>query len=224
MSVQKRAVYGEPRTIAKAVCPDDATTPCDPASIAAALAPVLDLPASELQEKLSSTKTAFVYLARDLSTDKGARGARAAAARRRRAVRGAPHAPGAGPRGQRHRLHRRRGPRARRHRVGLGVHARRQGRQAGRRRRQERPDDPERREVRGRPGARAATCSSRSTATCSGTPRTCWRRRSRRRRPRTAASSSWTAAAARSWRWPPHRPSTPTAARACRRRGWATRR
>jgi cell division protein FtsI (penicillin-binding protein 3) len=62
-SVDARAIFGEPRTIAKAQCPVTATTPCNPATIAAALAPVLGLPADELQAKLSRS-SAFVYLAR----------------------------------------------------------------------------------------------------------------------------------------------------------------
>ncbi|MCW2778923.1 MAG: peptidoglycan synthetase FtsI, partial [Frankiales bacterium] len=70
MSVQARAVYGEPRTIAKAVCPEGAKVPCDPASIALVLAPVLGVDAGELQAKLSK-QTAFVYLARDLSPEVG---------------------------------------------------------------------------------------------------------------------------------------------------------
>ncbi len=65
LSLDARAVYGEPRIIARAECKPGATTPCDPASIAAALAPVLGVPAPELQAKLSRT-SAFVYLARGL--------------------------------------------------------------------------------------------------------------------------------------------------------------
>ncbi|MCW2608515.1 MAG: peptidoglycan synthetase FtsI, partial [Frankiales bacterium] len=72
LSVQARAVYGEPRIIAKATCAEGATEPCDPATIAAALSPVLDVPAAELQEKLANTRTAFVYLARDRSAEVGA--------------------------------------------------------------------------------------------------------------------------------------------------------
>ncbi|CAA9302743.1 MAG: Cell division protein FtsI [Peptidoglycan synthetase], partial [uncultured Friedmanniella sp.] len=82
LSVDARAVYGEPRQIAKAVCADE-DTPCSPATIAAALAPVLDLPASELREKLTRPAgegkacssatvtgcTAFVYLARGLDPE-----------------------------------------------------------------------------------------------------------------------------------------------------------
>ncbi len=75
LSVQARAVYGEPRTIRKAVCPEPTpsrptTEPCDPRTIAAALAPVLGLPAAELQTRLEKD-TGFVYLARDLSPETG---------------------------------------------------------------------------------------------------------------------------------------------------------
>ena len=45
LSVDARAVYGEPRTIARADCRPTAERPCDPAGIARALAPLLDLPA-----------------------------------------------------------------------------------------------------------------------------------------------------------------------------------
>jgi cell division protein FtsI (penicillin-binding protein 3) len=65
-SVDARAVYGEPRTIAKATCPQNATSPCTPATIAAALAPVLGLPAGDLTRKLSRKTDFFVYLARSL--------------------------------------------------------------------------------------------------------------------------------------------------------------
>ena len=83
MSVDARAVFGEPRIIAKAVCgADPAAVPCDPTSIAAAVAPVLGLLVAEVQEKLSRTSpggtcdkatpkgcTGFVYLARGLDAD-----------------------------------------------------------------------------------------------------------------------------------------------------------
>lgn len=83
MSVDARAVFGEPRIIAKAVCSANPTTvPCDPASIAAAVAPVLGLPVADVQEKLSRTSpggtcdkatpmgcTGFVYLARGLDVE-----------------------------------------------------------------------------------------------------------------------------------------------------------
>jgi cell division protein FtsI (penicillin-binding protein 3) len=88
LSVDARAVYGEPRTIAKANCRPDATTPCEPAGIAAALAPVLDLPADELEAQLSLTPKAtgatcsktellgckgFAYLARGLEPEEAAK-------------------------------------------------------------------------------------------------------------------------------------------------------
>ena len=84
LSVDARAVYGEPRTIAKGSCSPTATTPCDPAGIARALAPVLDLPADALEAQLSLTPKAtgavcdqddltgckgFAYLARGLEAD-----------------------------------------------------------------------------------------------------------------------------------------------------------
>jgi cell division protein FtsI (penicillin-binding protein 3) len=84
LSVDARAVYGEPRTIAKANCPPDARTPCEPAGIAAALAPLLDLPAAEIESKLVLSPKAtgatcsptellgcrgFAYLARGLEAD-----------------------------------------------------------------------------------------------------------------------------------------------------------
>ena len=68
MSVEARAIYAEPRTIAKATCPavrTATTTPCDPRSIAAALSPVLHLPVARLTAQLSRSQ-AFVYLARGL--------------------------------------------------------------------------------------------------------------------------------------------------------------
>ncbi len=85
MSVDARAIYAEPRNIAKAVCPPGANKPCEPATIAAALAPVLSLPAAEIQAKLTRPAaegktcsrtdvlgcTAFVYLARGLEADIG---------------------------------------------------------------------------------------------------------------------------------------------------------
>jgi cell division protein FtsI (penicillin-binding protein 3) len=85
LSVDARAVYGEPRTIAKANCPPTAKTPCEPATIAAALAPILDLPAADIEKQLVLTPKAtgatcseteligckgFAYLARGLEADK----------------------------------------------------------------------------------------------------------------------------------------------------------
>jgi cell division protein FtsI (penicillin-binding protein 3) len=85
LSVDARAVYGEPRTIAKASCPPTAKTPCEPATIAAALAPILDLPAADIEKQLVLTPKAtgatcskteligckgFAYLARGLEAEK----------------------------------------------------------------------------------------------------------------------------------------------------------
>jgi cell division protein FtsI (penicillin-binding protein 3) len=87
MSIDARAVYGEPRTIARAVCtrPRDGSDPrpCTPETVAAAVAPVLDLPVEEVRERLErplrsgdtcSKETVlgcsgFVYLARGLDPD-----------------------------------------------------------------------------------------------------------------------------------------------------------
>ena len=84
LSVDARAVYGEPRTIAKANCPANASTPCEPKGIAAALAPVLGLPAAQLEAQLTLTPKAtgatcseteltgckgFAYLARGLEAE-----------------------------------------------------------------------------------------------------------------------------------------------------------
>ncbi|HVE75077.1 MAG TPA: penicillin-binding protein 2 [Mycobacteriales bacterium] len=63
LSVDARAIYAEPKTIAAATCQAESTTPCTPATIAAALAPILRLPATELTKKLTR-RSAFVYLAR----------------------------------------------------------------------------------------------------------------------------------------------------------------
>ncbi|MEX2291894.1 MAG: penicillin-binding protein 2 [Mycobacteriales bacterium] len=88
LSVDARAIYGEPRTIAKATCPPDAKTPCEPATIAAALAPVLGLPAKEIQSRLELSPKAtgatcsatellgckgFAYLARGLEAEQANR-------------------------------------------------------------------------------------------------------------------------------------------------------
>ncbi len=83
MSVDARAVFGEPRIIAKAVCkPGPDAKPCDPASIAAVVGPALGLPAADIEEKLSRPGlegtcdkttpmgcTGFVYLARSLDPE-----------------------------------------------------------------------------------------------------------------------------------------------------------
>jgi cell division protein FtsI (penicillin-binding protein 3) len=65
LSLDARAVYGEPRIIARADCKAGAEKPCRPDTIAAALAPVIGSSAKDLEEKLSRT-SAFVYLARGL--------------------------------------------------------------------------------------------------------------------------------------------------------------
>ena len=89
LSVDARAVYAEPRTIARAMatrpCTAESTRPCDPEGIAKALAPVLDLDVDDLEARLSRPlKTGgtcapddpmacsgFVYLARGLEPDVG---------------------------------------------------------------------------------------------------------------------------------------------------------
>jgi cell division protein FtsI (penicillin-binding protein 3) len=87
MSVDARAVYGEPRIIAKAVCSTSNPQPCDPASIASVVAPVLGLPVAEVEQKLGRASegkvcdwttpdgwkgcTGFVYLARGLDPEVG---------------------------------------------------------------------------------------------------------------------------------------------------------
>ena len=65
MSVTAKAVFGEPRVIARSTCQPAATRPCTPQAIATALAPVLGLDAATLGRSLSSDR-AFVYLARGL--------------------------------------------------------------------------------------------------------------------------------------------------------------
>ena len=66
LSVIAKNVYAEPRTIAKGRCQVGATDPCDPASIAKAVAPLLGLDAAKVQTQLSSSK-GFVYLKRDVN-------------------------------------------------------------------------------------------------------------------------------------------------------------
>ena len=61
ISVAAKNIYAEPRTIAKATCQPGAVAPCDPATIAAALAPMLGLVPAEVEAKLSQSN-AFVYL------------------------------------------------------------------------------------------------------------------------------------------------------------------
>lgn len=63
LSVIAKNIYAEPRTIAKGICQTGATAPCDPRTIAAAVAPVLGLDPATVQAKLSLDK-AFVYLKR----------------------------------------------------------------------------------------------------------------------------------------------------------------
>ncbi len=70
ISAEGRAVSGQPRVIRDATCPPDARRPCTPATIAAALSPLLGIPAPELTEKLSRD-TGFVYLSRDLGIEVG---------------------------------------------------------------------------------------------------------------------------------------------------------
>ena len=83
LSVDSRAIYAEPRNIAKARCYTAAQNPCNPAAIAAQLAPLLGLPVEEIETKLGRRAregttcspadplgcTAFVYLARGLEAD-----------------------------------------------------------------------------------------------------------------------------------------------------------
>jgi len=89
LSIDARAVYAEPRTIARAQqqkpCTPKAERPCDPDGIAEALAPVLGLPEKELRERLERPLrtdgtctpadpmacSGFVYLARGLEPDTG---------------------------------------------------------------------------------------------------------------------------------------------------------
>ena len=63
---------------------------------------------------------------------------------------------------------------------------------------------------RGAARAGRRTCSSPSTATCSGTPSAGWRRRSSRPAASPVSRSRWTSTPARCWPWPTTRPSTPT--------------
>ena len=72
LSLDARAIFGEPRIIAKADCRPHASKPCTPATIAAALAPILGQPAAVLQEKLARPN-AFVYLGRGLDPAVGNR-------------------------------------------------------------------------------------------------------------------------------------------------------
>ncbi len=65
LSVMAKNLYAEPRTIAKATCQRGATAPCDPRTIAAAVAPLLGLDAGKVAGLLGSAK-GFVYLKRDV--------------------------------------------------------------------------------------------------------------------------------------------------------------
>ena len=65
VSTSARAIYAEPQTIARSVCPHKGLKPCTPGEIATALAPVLHLDQAALTATLSS-KRKFVYLARAL--------------------------------------------------------------------------------------------------------------------------------------------------------------
>lgn len=59
-------VYGEPRTIAKAVCQKGAKTACTPDDIAAQVAPLLGLQVADVAAKLKLDRS-FVYLERGVS-------------------------------------------------------------------------------------------------------------------------------------------------------------
>jgi cell division protein FtsI (penicillin-binding protein 3) len=63
LSVIAKNIYAEPRTLAKATCQPGATEPCDPRTVAAALAPLLGLDAGTLEAQLSADR-AFTYLKR----------------------------------------------------------------------------------------------------------------------------------------------------------------
>ena len=65
LSVVAKNVYAEPRTIAQATCQRGALAPCDPTTIAAAVAPLLGLAPADVEAKLRLDK-GFVYLKRDV--------------------------------------------------------------------------------------------------------------------------------------------------------------
>jgi cell division protein FtsI (penicillin-binding protein 3) len=65
LSVSATNVTANPKTIAGLTCPVVRTEPCDAASIAQVVAPLLSLPVADVQAKLSSTK-GFVYLKRGM--------------------------------------------------------------------------------------------------------------------------------------------------------------
>lgn len=67
VSVTAKNVYGEPKLLTQATCRPHATTPCDPAGVAAALAPLLGLDVATVTAELSSNRW-FVYLKRSVDT------------------------------------------------------------------------------------------------------------------------------------------------------------
>lgn len=68
LSVVAKNVYAEPRLLQKATCQPGATAPCDPQSVAAAVAPLLGLDRAKVQAQLSSNR-GFVYLARNVTPE-----------------------------------------------------------------------------------------------------------------------------------------------------------
>jgi cell division protein FtsI (penicillin-binding protein 3) len=65
LSVTAKNVYAEPRTIAKSVCQPAATLPCDAASIAKVVAPMLGLDVAKVTQQLSAD-TGYVSLKRGI--------------------------------------------------------------------------------------------------------------------------------------------------------------
>jgi len=65
LSVVAKNVYAEPRLIQSATCTPASATPCDPAGIAAKVAPLLGLDVAEVREQLEQDR-AFVYLKRSV--------------------------------------------------------------------------------------------------------------------------------------------------------------
>ncbi|MCU1592930.1 MAG: Peptidoglycan glycosyltransferase [Frankiales bacterium] len=63
LSVVAKNIYAEPQTIAKSVCQQGVTEPCDAKSIAEVVAPMLGLDVAKVTAQLSSSKH-FVYLKR----------------------------------------------------------------------------------------------------------------------------------------------------------------
>jgi cell division protein FtsI (penicillin-binding protein 3) len=72
LSVLAKTIYAEPRTIAKGTCIEASTIPCEPHTIAAALAPLLKLPAAELEGKLKQDR-AYIPLSRAIDPALAAR-------------------------------------------------------------------------------------------------------------------------------------------------------